>query len=1167
LSEKNWTKEQSDAINARGGTLLLSAAAGSGKTAVLTERAVKKLTDADNPVPPERLLIVTFTNAAAGEMKQKIYSALSALIKGNPGNARISKIRASLYKANIMTVDKFLINLLRENFYGLSIEPDFAIVSGADLDIMAEKAMRLTLEDMYSSQGENFAELSGLLIKGRDDKPLAEAIRALSRYSRSYPFPEIWLDEAENMYKSEEPAEKTGWGRVIIDYATGALEYAGRCVSKALEIIEGDPDFKKSYGDAFLSDGVFIKEFLRLLETGDWDAMREKSAKYPALRLSGVRGVDINKKEYLQFLREQAKTAIKELPSIFCASRAEHEGDMKALSGAVSALAGAVKLFEKNLSELKKEENVLEFGDTLHLAIRLLCENNENILAKSPKALELQENFDEILVDEYQDTNEAQDILYKLLSKDEGNIFMVGDVKQSIYAFRLANPKLFVSKIESFSLFDTGRFPAKIFLNRNFRSKKGILDAVNFVFSGLMSKKLGDIAYSDDEKLFCGLAENENSEDGKPCAEFHVLEPEFKTNIDERTLYEAEYIADIISENVKSGRDYGDFCVLMRNNARADIYAGAFERGGIPCEAAAGGSFFEAPEISAFTAFLKIIDNPTRDVEMLTALMSPVYGFTTDEIAEIRAESRQGSVYASLVKSADNGFAKARDFLGELKNYRLKAAVMDVYTLIEALYYETGYFPAVMAMKNPNSRKSNLNLLLNYAEAYTANSTMGLPGFIRYIDSLEAAGGGLPSAKPARESSGAVKLMTMHKSKGLEFPVVILAGCGSEFNRSDRRGTMIIHPEAGIGFMRQELSELKRYTTLPYSASKIAIEKSGKSEELRVLYVAMTRAKEKLIMPVVFGNAEKELKYFSNIARGGIEPFAALKQSSFAGWLTSAFIRHPGASALREYVDFNPPEPIKADFNMKFVYGKLREKDGIQDEAACKTEPDADIMQTINERASYTYPYEALSCVLAKRTASDLSEAGISFEYFASKRPSFMSAGGLSPGRLSPSERGNACHLFMQLCDFEKAARDTETEGKRLLAEGKLTAAQENALDYGKIAAFFGSETGKSVFAADEVYREKKFAFLLPAGRVYPGLPPRFNDENILLQGMIDLFCVKDGKVLIVDYKTDRAVSAGELAERYRNQLTVYKLAVKEVFGIDAAAVIYSFALEREIYI
>lgn len=1170
---RNWTESQKDAICARGGNVLVSAAAGSGKTAVLVERVAQRIVDRENPVRADRFLIVTFTRAAAGEMRERIDATINDLIKKNPNDSWLINQKMLLSAAKICTIDSFCSSLVKENFNLLDLSPDFKTADEGELSILCSEACDLTLEELYEKKDDSFKNLVELLFQGRDDSRLSESITSLYKSSMSFPFPESWLNGLAEEFENRVALNESRYGITLFEYAETLCNYSLSITNNCLSEIQGDEDLEKMLYDALSTDKAQYEHILEWIKDRRWNESKKAAEAFTAVR-RGNTPKHLKEDNLTLSLVEKRKVAtdnIKELSKVFCCEEEDFYSDMEFFAPMVRSLVEAVKIYGKNLKKLKKEKNIADFDDITHSALSLLVKETDNGWQQTEQAKRLSEFYEEILIDEYQDTNKAQDMLFTALSKN--NLFRVGDVKQSIYSFRQAMPQIFTDLKNSYTLYDREKktFPSKILLGNNFRSRKGVTDIINFVFSQIMSKQSGDIEYNSEEELV-PLADY--CEKKEAATELHILDSTQTEKDADSDVLQASYIADRINEMIADGftvkqgdserrATYGDFAVLLRSvSKKAQIYADVFRQKGIPCFTETGSTFLSSKEISLALNFLRIIDNPKQDVPLLSVMLSPVFGFTVDDVSDIRLCAK-GDFYSCLLFSSQNGNEKSKAFLDKLNSWRTLAACLPASELITELYNETGLVSVFDAVDKSGIKRANLMLLYDYACTYEKSGYTGLSSFIRFIDRLSSQKQDLTGALGEVQSADVVKIMTIHKSKGLEFPVCILADCMKKFNRMDETKNLIVNLRYGLGIIRRDLKTFEQYRTICHSAVKLSMHCDSVSEELRVLYVAMTRAKEKLIMVVEKKKAPEFFRKCSidiNRSKKMLTPYSVTKGGSYGNWLVTSLLRHPDAQELRSIAGIGNDIVIRCDSPLKVVY-KLIEDDSLKPlQEEKKTESDEKLLSQIKEKLSYRYKYSDLSGVITKRAASEVDRDYIDRDYFASSVPSFLSQDGLTG-----AQRGIATHTFIQFADYEKARCDLESEILRLTEKGILTAVQARGINRKALKGFFETELFSRILKSEIVYREKKFTLEVPVSEVYPELSS-YADEKMMIQGIADCAFVENGELVVVDYKTDALENENDFVIKYASQVLLYKKALSECTGYNVkSTVLYSFHLSKEI--
>ena len=1175
-----WTTDQQHAIECCKGSVLVSAAAGSGKTTVLVERVIRRLTDEDNPCSAEDLLIVTFTRAATAQMREKIGAAILKRLSEDPTDRHLRRQYMLLPFAKICTIDSFCNDLVRENFHALGISPDYSLLDNETAVIMKNDVCEAMLERAYEEDSDgSFSGLSDMMSSGSSDEDFAKLIIKMYDISTAYPFPDLWLDSLIEEY-SQPDINKSRWGGIIKKYVCDMLDYCVSSSNDMMTAMESDPIVADAYGAAVQSDINMYAE-LREKVNRDWDEALEafKTVKYMSLGRV-PKGYESETKNVVTTARKKLKDLLKKVPNIMCVSSGEHSEDVRLMRGPVTKLIELVKQFAREYSAEKDKMNSADFSDILHRALNLLAvSDGSGGYIKTDLARELSSHYVEILVDEYQDINEAQDMIFRAISADENNLFTVGDVKQSIYRFRQAMPEIFLRRRGTTHSFESGKYPLGITLGSNFRSRVGVTSCVNYIFRQLMSTEAGELEYDDSEAL---NAAAEYPERDTPDCELHVVTD--KGNRADTLEAQARYVARYIDRTVREGKtlvtkggalrpaSYGDFCILLRTAKNvSSVYANALSERGIPVFSPETGGFFEAAEISFILSLLRVLDNPVQDIPLAAVMLSPLFGFSAGELADIRASAKERleagetePLYRSVAASADEGNEKAAAFLKKVESLRRLSLTLSAGELVRRVCEETGFDAIVGAMPDGERRRLNVGLLCDYAEKYEAAGNLGLSGFIRFIDKVARTSGDLATAARPSENADIVRIMTVHQSKGLEFPICIFADMQHAFNERDNTESVLISSSAGLGMKRRTEDGISVYDTASRRAAVITSERMGRSEEMRVLYVALTRAKENLVMVTSVPNPEKGLAKVAVECGIGerANPFAVLRMNNFSDLVLTALMRHPAADELRKLSGVDVPIflPEKDRFRLKVV---VSDSESFMTESANeqKTAAKPVFFDEVQARLDYSDPRSVLSSVPAKRAASDGSERGINREYFASSRPAFMSSGGLTP-----AQRGTATHKFMQFSNYAAARADIESELARLVDSGFLSEDEGKAVNIGAAKRFFMSPLAERIFASDNVMREKKFAALFPAKFFYPELTGEAAEEKIVVQGIADCVFVEDGELVIVDYKTDTGVDAEALLDRYSAQLEIYREALSQALGMPVKeTLLYSFFMNSTV--
>ncbi len=1163
MSRFELTQDQKNAVYSRSSSVLVSAAAGSGKTRVLTERLMAYVTDKADPKDISSFLIITYTRAAAAELRSRILDELSRRSAEEPENRRLRRQVTLCYRAQIGTIHSFCTQILREYCHKLSLTPDFRVGDEDKCSELKEKALEKALDLAYERIVEDgdFAALVESVGVGRDDSRLSSAVLELHGKMQSHPYPEKWaaLQLASLDVSGLRDANDTVWGRELTENARRtALYWAERLervwASLCANETENAPIIS-AYGESLGETMDALRVFIHALNLG-WDRAAN-ALPIPFLRLKPLKNYDFEeRKASLVSAREGCKDACKSLCALFDSPSEKLLNDLAISAPAMRALLRLTLETDRLFSAEKRRLNLLDFSDLEHFAVKLLCDPDTNEATKTAK--DISRRYTEIMVDEYQDVNAVQDLIFRCVSQGENNIFMVGDVKQSIYRFRLADPSIFIKKYHEFKEFISiaESEPQKILLQSNFRSDRNILSACNHVFSNTTSESLGEIRYDEDAALM--------PPDGSPAprgkteiAVLAVPQAEDGEERPDKTYLEAKMVARQIRQLVESSETvldngaerpvrYGDIAILLRSpNVAGEAFRRALSEEKVPVFAEQGGDFFTSPEIQIVRSLLSIIDNPHRDIPLASILSSPVFGFTADELSQVRATDRNSDFFAALTKAAEAS-DKCASFLETLSELRAISEDIGVYELL-CLIYSRLELPAVFSASTGSSGSGTLMLLLEYAAKFEENGYRGLFGFLKQLKRMEERG-----EEPVVSTNGAgnaVAIMSIHKSKGLEFPVVFLANVSRQFNKMDLRSPVLIHPELGLGCKRTDTERGIEYPTLARRAIASRLNSEMLSEEVRVLYVAMTRAKERLYISCASKDPEALLIKLSENLSSPINPEILKALPSMAHWLLSAaLIENGGLIAIRTENPDSAEEPISDvnDFS-------------IQETKA----PDAAALQALRRVFDWRYPFESAVALPSKLTATSLpqDDGDDEGEKVAKELTHYFSlpdfAGDERP--LTGSERGTATHIVMQFIDFTKTKTLSGIEGEvsRIKALGQLTERQAKAVDRVSILGFFASATGARIKAADKVHREKRFSLLCPAGVFFP----KGGNESVLLQGVVDCCIEEAGVLTIIDYKTDYVTkeTLSDLTEHYRKQLLAYAYAMSRILGKPVSSCLLCF--------
>ncbi len=1149
MSRIELTPDQKSAVYARSSSILVSAAAGSGKTRVLTERLMAYVTDKAEPKDINSFLIITYTRAAASELRGRILEELSCRASAEPENRRLRRQSTLCYHAQIGTIHSFCTNILREYCHKTGLSPDFRVGDEDKCSELREKALEKVLEASYEHIFDNsdFALLVESVGAGRDDSRLARTVLDFHGKMQSHPYPEkwaLWLISALDVSDCDDAGE-TIWGRELMESAKQtALYWVNRLdevwYSIAADNIDNQP-LISAYGDSICETTVALRSFRRALDIG-WDKARQELP-IPFTRLKPLKNYEFeDRKIAVTSVRDACKKAMEALYDVFEAPSEKLLEELSVTAPTMRALINLTLEFDRQYSAEKRRHNLLDFSDLEHFAVKLLC--NTETGEPSETALEISRRYTEIMVDEYQDVNAVQDLIFQSISRNGNNIFMVGDVKQSIYRFRLADPSIFIKKYQSYEDISLAKdyAPGKILLQRNFRSDRAILGACNHVFSNSMSTTLGEIDYDENAALF----PPESAPPRRGKTQFTILavpQAEEGEERPDKTNLEARMLAKSIKELVESGEKiledgterpikYSDIAILLRSPGTAGaFFSQALGEYGIPVLAEQGGGFFTSYEILIVTSLLSVIDNPHRDIPLTAVLSSPVFGFTADELSLIRTAEREGDFFTALTKAAPES-GKCAEFLKTLSEIRAISSDIGVYELL-CLIYDRLELPALFAAGNCSG--ANLILLLDYAAIFEENGYRGLFGFLKQLKRMEERGD--EPSEVSFSANNAVSIMSIHKSKGLEFPVVFLANTSRKFNTMDLRAPVLIHPELGLGCKVTDTVRGLEYPTLARRAIASRLTSEMLSEEMRVLYVAMTRAKERLYISCAAKDPDVLIGKLSQNLSSPLSPEILKSAPSMSHWLISAaLLENDGLIELKTAY----PEEDKA----------LPEKDA-KEQVSEEPKIDKLMLSDLKSRLKTRYRYEKSIKLPTKLTATTLPDEEkdedaqpISREGHKTFRlPDFT--GDERP--LTGAEAGTATHITMQFINFSRTGTmaDIESEIARITALGLLSERQAKAVDRVSVLRFFSSETGKRILNADNVSRELRFSLLCPTEDFFEDA----DGESVLLQGVVDCLIEEQGELTIIDYKTDYVTpdTLNDVTERYTKQLSAYALAMSRL--------------------
>ena len=1206
-----WTEQQQNAISARGSSVIVSAAAGSGKTAVLTERLVQLMADPESGVRADRIVVVTFTNDAASELKKRLDMKLRALISEDPSNGHLLRQQTLLQSAKISTINSFCFDLIRDNISDQGITTGFGVLDESDNTVLKARAMDELLEEMSRDEYDKISFLYDKFCI-RNEKRLREVISLMDGFLASVSLREKWLDTLTSEY--EKPLEDSVYYEKLRVSVASVLEKALRTADSCMALIGRIfPDMSaaaavKSAAQAE-EDYDKVSDLLAIIRKGRIPDSEEceRASSFSDLVRVGKTAHDKPLREMYKKKRESVKKLVlKAIDSIRSV-----ESDYAESAEVSKMLAEVMRKYQDIVWAMKYEKNSISFDDGERLALELLADTDENgNIIQSEAALKTSEYYDIIMIDEYQDSNNKQDLIFKLLSKnyrtDENgqplygdNVFLVGDVKQSIYRFRLANPRNFIGTLKSAEPYSVeSDAPIKsILLNRNFRSSENVIDFVNYVFSEVMSEKCGDIDYSDDEKLYFGAEYYRGISDEKSRTVINFInddadEEEEDGNINKEAVFTAQTIAEMLHKGTEVVGNDGstrpcrpsDFCILVRNNVHINKYAEQLSLLGVPAKGSEESGYLRSREIAVLIDLLRVVSNPLLDIPMAAVMTSPMYMFSIRELAYIRSLEKGRPLYSVLRGLADGEYEecfdmflreRCRDFLDSLDSFRMDSVTMTIGELISSIYDTTDFISVMQLYSDGEKKRANLRALIQYAQSYEESAAFegsgGLGGFLRHLDKVME-NGDYAQGKVAASSGDYVSVLTLHRSKGLEFPFVFIAETSTKFQYDS--DIVMCSSDGRAGYILYDPKIYRKYRTFQQSILASEEERDTRSEEMRLLYVGLTRAKQKLFVDLKCG--EKAMKRVRSklesciINDGDISEIVA-EADYFSDWIWAALMHHGDFSAIAEKLGLTEAGESVPDVRCEEKLFDCMFAENVspvyidRDEAAEKTTADEAVYTELEELVSDSYD-RTLSETPAKLSVTEitkkLKQESDNFDYKL-KRPRFITGS----GKLTGSERGTAIHTFFQYCDFDNAQADVSAEIEAVAKRGYITSAQANVISPEKASAFFASGLYKRIRAAgDKVWREKKFMVAVADLDIGSDALDQLKKSDGMIKGIMDLVFEEDDGLIIVDYKSDRGASAKALSERYRMQLTLYKAAAELTMHKKVkAAYLYSFELEKEI--
>ena len=1242
----NWTKEQKRIIDIKNSNILVSAAAGSGKTAVMVERIITLIKNGEDI---DRLLVVTFTRAAAAGMKKKIQSSLVKAVQNREGDVRHLRRQLSLLnRSMITTIDSFCMDIVKKNFHLADLDPDFRVGDESELSILLQESIDEALEEEYEkiNDDENFKKLVEGFTGNRGDDELSSIIQSAYKFILSFHDPFSWLEESvRKLSITGEELKNSKWLDEIKSYIELLLNGAKGYINTAVEICK-EPGGPALYLDTLKKDTDIVdnlialidrdmKEFMTALK--DFNAPRAASFKerdYPDVDIE--KQIEVAGSKNNSSMRAQYKAVIASIKEVlpYDLDYDKYAWEINEMYGSLSSLSELIIKTDKNYREKKKEKSIADFNDLEHFALKILRNKKETgEFVPSEAADYYRKKYSYIFIDEYQDSNSLQEAIIEQIRR-ENNLFMVGDVKQSIYRFRLADPSIFNYKYTAYTR-DSSKLSDEtinrtIDLNKNFRSRDEILKAVNFVFKNIMSKELGEVEYDEKAALntgtkFCfntpvelniiqkdvslkGYEKNGDEEDGEDFKEAKSqieLEIESMKTAELEALFAAKKIKELIKEEItipgNSGTrkiEYKDIVILLRSVSNwAGIFEERFNKEDIPFYYDGGKGYYEALEVKIVVNLLRLIDNIRQDIPLLSLMRSPIGNFTTEELLKIRLGNPKEKYFIDAAgkfiqgeKDGDHSelLSKLKDFIEKIYSWSYKSRYMNLNELIWDILMETNYYNFAGALPNGKMRQANLRMLADLAYKFEKTSMRGLFKFLRYIEKVTKGADDRGQAKTLGENDNVVRLMSIHKSKGLEFPVVILCGLNKQFNLQDTRNKILMHKDYGMAPKYVNVDERIEKETLARTAIRLKIKKENISEEMRVLYVAMTRAIDRLIMAGAVGNLEQRQR----IWRRGHSEYFVYKGLSYMDWICGCLFEKVNLEKFNEIMKIGQQEgwnlkllsqyelsmSVNDEFNLK--------ESRIKELNEFKKMENSPHYREIGRRLSYIYPYAASANVPTKLSVTELKNLeDKEFSKLRYKIPTLVDIFNYNENddkflldkEISGAEIGTLLHFVLEHLDLKGDLKSygivntiKRMEERKLLTEDEAKIAAGTYAE--KIEEFFKTAIGKRMVNSDSVYREVPFVLRKKANDVLESL----NEEDlILVQGIIDSYFIEDNEAVIVDYKTDRiderknvAAQVQKLKEEYEDQVILYKEALEKITGIKVKeCYLYLFSIGKEVQI
>lgn len=1206
MAEVKWTNEQLQAIQEKNSNILVAAAAGSGKTAVLVERIIHKIIDEQMDI--DKILVVTFTNAAASEMRERILEAIYKKLEENPENVHLQRQIILLNKASICTIHSFCLDVIHNHFYEIDLPSNFKIADTAEIDLLKQEVLDDLFEQKYTENDKNFIELLENYTNYRGDEALQELVLKIYKFIQSSPFPIKWLQEKLELLKIEDKdISQTIWGKLIIQTVDDDIQESIMQLEVTKSKMALYPEMTKFY-QTISEDIINLQD---LQKYNFWDELYIKLLNFNFSKWPVDKKVINDLKEDSKEIRDKVKKHIKEKTAkLLSCSQEQAVKDLKIITPILENLSNLVTEFTKNFAEKKKEKNCIDFNDIEHFALKILLDENNN---PTEVAKKYKEKFEEIAIDEYQDSNLVQEAILTSISKGN-NIFMVGDVKQSIYKFRQARPELFLQKYDEYKNKEekTQEDNLKIQLFRNFRSRQNILNITNLVFESIMSKELGDINYNENEYLnyganypepeeiknYAGIAELDiiDLKEDESITAFEGEEDEEEQERVEDDVLEAKFVANKIQELLNSNymvfdKKQGyrkirpkDIVILLRATSNlSPIYEKELSDLELPVFSDTSGTYLDTVEIQTILSVLKIIDNPLQDIPLVVVLRSSICNFTDNDLITIRLTDRNCNFYEALIKTRliyDGDLKnKIESFLEKLEKWKSISQYMPLDEFIWQIYLDTGYYQYVGLLPNGAMRQANLKTLFEKAKQYEKASFKGLFNFIQFIDKLKKQNGDLASAKLIGENEDVIRIMSIHKSKGLEFPVVFLCNSHKKFNMQDLNDNILLHQDIGFGPTIMDTTRKIKYSSIAKDAIKLKMKQETLSEEQRILYVALTRAKEKLY---ITGRSKDFTKYVQDKNKvlemyesENIKLDAKLmkKANSYLDWLMYVYLFNQGRTITLKGESYKLSDIITLNVSNKKDLLKALAKEEVVEQIDLKEkieqilknksdEENKKSEQALKELLEWKYDYIVDTTLPTKSSVTKIKQEKIKLEemlkgieseeveYKKSYTPKFMQ----EDKKISSAEKGTLVHLCIQRLDERKdyELKDIQNMILNLVEKEIITQNEADAIDVNLIYQYTKSQLFEELRKAKEVHKEQPFYINIPAKDVVS--EAENSKKNILVQGIIDLYYIdKNDNLVLIDFKTDyisnEPNAKEKILDKYKVQLEIYKTALEQALN------------------